>query len=280
MLSDVEGVRVGHWTDSIGGTGCTVVLLPDGTVASGEVRGGAPGTRDFELLAPTRMVQHINAVSLSGGSAFGLATCEGVMRWCDENDLGLETRFGKIPIVVGAIIFDLSVGDAKARPSADNGYAAAASATNGAFETGAVGAGTGATIGKIGTPDRKAPSGIGTATERDGDIVVSALMVVNAAGYLRGPADAPTRWETPDLQPLENTTIGVIATNAMLDKNGCFLTAQSGHSGLARAIDPSHTSADGDAIVACATGKVEAEVERVRFMAAHAVEAAIRNAVP
>ena len=280
MLTDVAGVRVGHWTDSVAQTGCTVVLLPENTVASGEVRGGAPGTRDFELLAPTKMVQHINAVALSGGSAFGLATCDGVMRWCDEHGVGFETRFGRIPMVIGAIIFDLSVGDPIVRPTAENGYAAASSAVDGPFETGRVGAGTGATIGKIGTPDRKAASGLGTATERDGDVIVSALMVVNAAGYLRGPADAPARWETPELQPLENTTIGVVATNAVLDKTGCHLVAQSGHHGLARAIDPSHTSADGDAIVACATGQVPAELERVRFLAAHAVEAAIRNAVP
>lgn len=279
MLTDVEGVRVGHWTDPVAETGCTVVLLPDGTVASGEVRGGAPGTRDFALLDPTRMVQHINAVTLGGGSAFGLAACDGVSRWCEEHDVGFETRFGRIPIVVGAIIFDLSVGDPKIRPTADSGYAAAAAATDGPFATGRVGAGTGATIGKIGTPDRKEPSGLGTATERDGDVVVSALMVVNAAGYLRGPATTPATWITPELQPIENTTIGVVATNARLDKTGCFLAAQSGHHGLTRAIDPSHTAADGDAIVVCATGMVDAELERVRFMAAHAVEAAIRNAV-
>lgn len=280
MLTDVAGVRVGHWTDPIARTGCTAVVLPPNSVASGEVRGGAPGTREFELLAPGRLVQHVDVVMLSGGSAYGLATCDGAMRWCEENGLGFATeKSGIVPIVVGAIIFDLAVGDATVRPNADNGYAACVAASTGAIEQGQVGAGTGATIGKIGGPDATRAAGIGTATERDGGLIVSALVVANAAGHLRDPSAAPLPWPAVESTPLENTTIGVIVTNAILDKTECHFVAQSGHHGMARALDPSHTRFDGDALVAVASGEVVADVERVRFMAAHAVEQAIRNAV-
>lgn len=280
MLTDVAGVRVGHWTDPVARTGCTAVVLPPNSVASGEVRGGAPGTREFELLAPGRLVTHVDVVMLSGGSAYGLATCDGAMRWCEENGLGYATvKSGIVPIVVGAIIFDLAVGDSTVRPTADNGYAACVAATDGPIEQGQVGAGTGATIGKIGGPDATRAAGIGTATERDGDLIVSALVVANAAGHLRDPSSAAVPWPEAEATPLENTTIGVIVTNAILDKTECHFVAQSGHHGMARALDPSHTRFDGDALVAVASGEVVADVERVRFLAAHAVEAAIRNAV-
>ncbi|HVV36029.1 MAG TPA: P1 family peptidase [Acidimicrobiales bacterium] len=280
MITDVRGVRVGHWTDAVGQTGCTAVVLPKGCVASGEVRGGAPGTRDFALLDPTRLVQHVDVVMLSGGSAYGLATADGAMRWCEQHRRGLKTaRGGLVPIVVGMIVFDLAVGDRKARPDADAGYAACANAGRGRFDVGRVGAGTGATIGKLGgrVADRR-PGGLGTATARRGELVVSALMVVNAVGFLRGEQAAPVSGHVP-ANPIENTTIGVVVTNASLSKTDCFLTAQSAHGGIARAIDPAHTRVDGDAIVAAATGQVRADVESVRMLAAHAVEAAIRNAV-
>ena len=279
MLTDVRGVRVGHWTDATACTGCTAIVLPPGAVASGEVRGGAPGTREFELLAPGRLVTHVDVVMLSGGSAFGLATCDGAMRWCEEHGLGYETSAARVPIVVGAIIYDLAIGDASVRPGADAGYAACASAIEGTVELGRVGAGRGATIGKIGGPSTTRPGGVGSATERDGELVVSALVVANASGHLRDASRAETPWAAPPIAPLDNTTIGVIATNAALDKSGCHLVAQSGHHGVARAFDPSHTRFDGDALVAVATGEVEADVDRVRFLAAHAVEAACRGAV-
>ncbi|MBA2609223.1 MAG: P1 family peptidase [Actinobacteria bacterium] len=280
MLTDVTGIRVGHWTDAAARTGCTAIVLPPGSVASGEVRGGAPGTREFELLVPGRLVTHVDVVMLSGGSAFGLATCDGAMRWCEEQGFGYETRAGRVPIVVGAIIYDLAVGDGSVRPDAAAGYAACTAAHHGTVETGPVGAGAGATIGKIGGPDTTRPGGVGSATERDGDLVVSALVVANASGHLRDPSRTALPWPAAPVAPLDNTTIGVIATNAALDKTGCHLTAQSGHHGIARAFDPSHTRFDGDALVAVATGVVEADVDEVRFLAAHAVEAACRQAVP
>lgn len=279
MLTDVSGVRVGHWTNADAQTGCTAVVLPKHTVTSGEVRGGAPGTRDFPLLDPIRTIQHVDVVMLSGGSAYGLATCDGAMRWAEEHRRGLRTaRGGIVPIVVGMIIFDLAVGDRRIRPDAEAGYAACAAATRGRFEVGRVGAGTGATLGKLGgNLANRQPGGIGTATIRRGEVVVSALMVVNAVGYLREAAP-PTAVLMPETA-IENTTIGVVVTNAVLDKTGCFLVSQSAHGGIARAVDPSHTRGDGDAIVAASTGKVQADPELVRMLGAHAVEAAIRNAV-
>ena len=259
MLTDVAGVRVGHWTDPVAATGCTVVLLPAGTVASGEVRGGAPGTREWALLDPVRMVQRIDAVVLCGGSAFGLAACDGVVEWCDERGVGLPTAGGPVPIVVGAVLYDLGVGNPAVRPRALHGYEACESAVAGAFATGRVGAGTGATVAKCRGPEGVRPGGLGTATRLGPEgLVVSALIACNAWGDVRGaspgavtvPASAPG-------QALTNTTIGVIVTNARLDKLQCLLVAQSGHDGLARALEPVHAAVDGDALVAAATGVVD-----------------------
>ena len=276
MITDVAGLRVGHWTDDAARTGCTVVLLPEGAIASGEVRGGAPGTREFELLAPGRLVQHVHAVVLSGGSAFGLAACDGVMRWCEEHGIGFATRGGLVPIVVGAVIFDLAVGDASVRPGAAEGYAACEAATDGPVAQGRVGAGTGAMTGRVGGLDAIRPGGLGSATVRDGELTVSALMIVNAFGRVGPRASGETdQWSGL----MENTTIGVIATNATLDKTACHLVAQSGHGGIARAVDPAHTRFDGDALIAVSVGGLDADVDQVRTLAAHAVEGAIRTAV-
>jgi L-aminopeptidase/D-esterase-like protein len=275
VLTDVDGVRVGHWTDPIARTGCTVALFPAGTVASGEVRGGAPATREVALLEPWRAVARLDAVVLTGGSAFGLASADGVMRFCEERGMGIPTRGGPVPIVVAFALFDLTVGDGRVRPDAAAGYAACGGAVGGAFEIGSVGAGTGATVGKWRGSEHRRPGGLGTATVRRGDLVVSALVAVNAVGEAPG-ADADVR--VPDMAgPLvASTTIGVIATNASLSKLDCFLVAQSGHDGLARALVPAHTRADGDALVAAATGGVHATVDAVRELAAAAVERAIR----
>lgn len=301
MLTDVPGVAVGHWTDARARTGCTVILLDDGAVASGEVRGGAPGTREWELLAPERLVAHVDAVVLTGGSAFGLAACDGVVRWCAERRRGYATRAGPVPIVVGAVLFDLGTGDGTVRPGPEEGYAAAAAARSGSFTTGAVGAGAGATVGSWRGADRSRPGGIGTATVRHDRLVVSALCAVNAYGdvleagqepesvvdvgrLLEVPAPAAFE-EAPGPAP-ENTTIGVVATNAALDKRGCLLVAQSAHDGLARVLEPAHTTVDGDALVAVSTaataagaGGVDVRLDGVRAMAARATAGAIRAAV-
>jgi L-aminopeptidase/D-esterase-like protein len=277
VITEVPGVRVGHWTEGEARTGCTVVLFPEGTVASGEVRGGAPGTREFDLLDPSRLVRRLDAVVLAGGSAFGLAAADGVARWCDERGIGFPTAGGPVPIVVAAVLYDLGVGSPSVRPDAAAGYAACVAATDGPFE---VGAGTGATIGGDKGPENRAPGGVGTASAREGDLVVAALFAVNAFGRIRGEGTTvePSQVVTPPwaAEGMENTTIGVVATNASLSKGQCLLVAQSAHDGMARALEPVHTVVDGDAVVAAAVGAVQAPLERVRLLAARVTEEAIR----
>jgi L-aminopeptidase/D-esterase-like protein len=274
-LTAVPGVRVGHWTDSEARTGCTVVLLPEGTVASGEVRGGAPATREFDLLEPGRLVSRVDAVVLSGGSAFGLAAADGVARFCEERGMGFPTGYGPVPIVVGMCLFDLLVGDGSVRPGPAEGYAACEAASTGPVATGPNGAGTGATVAKYRGREHARPAGLGSVAVRRGDLVVAALMAVNAYGEPDGCADAAVLASAPS-QAFANTTIGVVATNAALDKTGCLVVAQGGHDGLARALFPVHTRVDGDAVVAAAVGGVEAPVDLVRMLAVEAVERAAR----
>ena len=279
MITDVEGIRVGHWTDPVALTGCTVVLLPPGTVGSGEVRGGAPATREFALLDPSRMVQRLDAVVLAGGSAFGLDAAHGVMQVLAEEGTGFETAGGVVPIVVGLGLFDLTVGDGSVRPTAANGRVAAAAATSGPHDVGQIGAGTGATVAKWRGPEHRRPGGLVTRTVRGpGGLVVSALVAVNAFGEPGATPDEVVLGTTDDA--FGNTTIGVVATNAELDKMGCHLAAQSAHDGLARAVAPSHTSADGDAFVVAATGAVPAEVAVVRNLVTAAVEGAVTSLAP
>jgi L-aminopeptidase/D-esterase-like protein len=268
----IPGVKVGHWTDAEARTGCTAVLFPDGTVASGEVRGGAPATREFALLDPQRLVDRVDAMLLCGRSAFGLAAADGAMRWLEERGRGFPTPAGPVPIVVAAALFDLPVGDASVRPGPDQGHAACEDARESGYATGAVGAGTGATVGQWRGEER--PSGLAVAMEDDGELRVGALAVVNAFGDLRGsPEGDPTTGHLG-----ANTTLAVVATNGRLTKGECLLVAQSAHNGLARALEPAHTQFDGDAAIAAATGAVETQVETVRLLAARAVEHAVREA--
>ncbi len=266
MLTDVPGISVGHWTDEVARTGCTVVLMPEGTVASGEVRGGAPASREFALLDPVRTVANVDGVVLTGGSAFGLATADGVMTWLEEQGRGYETRHGRVPIVVGLGLFDLGVGDPTVRPGAAQGRLAAEAAADGPVALGRVGAGTGATANKWAGADGAVDAGLGSATLRVGPVVVSALVAVNAVGAIDDgtsivdpgpPARAARLADDEDVDGRANTTLGVVATNARLDKLGCHLLAQSAHDGLARALLPAHTAGDGDAVVAVATGAIE-----------------------
>jgi L-aminopeptidase/D-esterase-like protein len=284
VITDVPGVLVGHWTDVQARTGCTVVRLPAGTVASAEVRGGAPASRELELLAPHRTVDRLDAVALSGGSAFGLATADGVMRVLEAEGIGFATSVGVVPIVVGLALFDLGVGDASVRPGPVEGEVACRAAASGPVAIGQVGAGAGATLGKWRGTEHARPGGIATATVTDSDVVVAALVVVNATGDIdEGSASggdldlSPLRRHPAEAYRGTNTTIGVIVTNARLDKNGCLVVAQGGHDGMARSLFPPHTGADGDALVAAATGTVAADVDLVRAMAMVAVERAIRG---
>ena len=278
MITAVPGVRVGHWSDTRALTGCTAVVLPEGTRASGEVRGGAPATREWELLTPGRRVERVDVVMLAGGSAFGLAACDGAMRWCEQQRRGHPSPAGPVPIVVGAALFDLLRGDGSVRPGPAEGLAACQAAAEGDVEVGRVGAGTGAAVDKWRGLDHARPGGIGSAAQCDGELVVGALLAVNAFGGVLEPGAA--RPPVSDLivagGPVEHTTIGVVATNAALDKAGCRLVAESAHVGLARALEPVASTLDGDAIVAASTHVVEGPLEHVRMLAARAAEDAVR----
>lgn len=280
MITAVPGVRVGHWTDADAATGCTVVLLPEGTVASAEVRGGAPATRELALLAPERTVQRLDAVVLAGGSAFGLAAADGVMRWLEERGVGFPTAAGPVPIVAGLCVFDLLEGDGSIRPGPSEGYAACVAAVAADEPLGRVGVGRGCTMAKWRGREHAKPGGLGAAVASDGAVVVGALVAVNAVGdvLVQGELRVPVA-PTAAFQTGEATTVGVIVTNARLSKLDCLLTAQSGHDGLARVLDPAHTAGDGDALVAAATGAIDAGAWVVRSLAAHVVEAAVRDAV-
>ncbi len=285
MITAVDGLRVGHWTDDVGLTGCTVILCPPGTIASGEVRGGAPGTRETDLLRPGMLVQEANAILLTGGSAFGLAAADGVMRFLEERGIGYGTPAGKVPVVPAAVLFDLTCGDAAARPDAAAGYAACVAAARGDVPEGNVGAGTGATVAKLRGPDGAVKGGVGTASLADGDLVVAALAAVNALGEVvedDGSVLAGSR--TPEPAPPEapvpgNTTLVVVATNAALSKERANLLARAAHEGISRAIRPSHTMWDGDTVFALATGEVAADQRRCEELAEEVVAAAIRRGV-
>jgi L-aminopeptidase/D-esterase-like protein len=297
-LTDVAGVRVGHWEGD--GTGVTVVLVPSGTVGSGEVRGGAPATREFALLDPERTVTRVDAVVLSGGSAFGLAAADGVVRFLADRGQGVPTQGGPVPIVVGMSLFDLAASGG-GRPGPEAGLAAALAAEAGRpAPTGRVGAGRAATVGKWRGAGFSVPGGLGAASVRvpvepGGPIVtVAALVAVNAVGdvvaddgtVLAGAGPGGEAFPDParDGSTLgvesANTTLVVVATDARLDKLDCRRWSNTGHHGLARSLRPSHTAYDGDAVVCLATGVVELPLsERVRPVVADVVAAAVRAAV-
>ena len=274
-ITDVAGLSVGHCTDTRRPTGCTVILTPEGAVAGVDVRGAAPGTRETELLSPLNAVEHVHALLLSGGSAFGLDAAGGVMRWLDERGFGVQVGPARVPIVPAAILFDLWIGDASIRPDAASGYAACEAASRAPVAEGNVGAGTGAAVGKLFGIDRAMRGGIGSASVTVGGITVGALVAVNAIGDVIDPAtgrvvagartadgtalfgtmQALLRGEVPaPLQPGMATTIGVVATDAVLTKAQANKMAQMAHDGLARSINPVHTMTDGDTLFALATG--------------------------
>jgi len=301
-LTDVPGIKVGHVTRSERPTGCTVILVEDGAVAGVDVRGSAPGTIETDLLNPLNLVQQVHAVFLSGGSAFGLDVATGVRQYLYERKIGFETRVAKVPIVPGAIIFDLGVGGRPdIWPTADCGYRAAATATDGPVAEGNVGAGAGATVGKSGGGAGPMKGGLGTAsiTMPDG-LIVAAIVAVNAVGDIidpatgavvagvraadgKGLADARKLLRAgrpPGTGVAQNTTIGAVATNARLTKVQATKVAQMAHDGFARAIYPAHTMGDGDTIFALATGRIEnSDVSRVGALGAEVMAEAIVRAV-
>lgn len=306
-LTAIPDVKVGHHTLKERPTGCTVVLIEKGAVAGLDVRGGAPGTFDTALLSPFAANERVHAIVLSGGSAFGLQAPVGTRRYLEERGIGIQFGGQTIPIVTGAILFDLQIGDGKIRPDADCGYAAAKSASADPVAEGNVGAGAGATLGKMGGRERAMKSGIGSAEIRLQDgVIVSALVAVNAVGDVidpstgkvvagmrtpdgKGLADVRTQLTVrPVIRPagsgdndaMLNTTLGIIATNATLTKTQVNRVAQIAHNGFAKAIVPVHTASDGDAIFAFATGSVggAANLDLVAWAASEAMAQAIVRA--
>jgi L-aminopeptidase/D-esterase-like protein len=297
MITSVPGFKVGHYTDSEGMTGCTVILCPPKTRGSCEVRGNSPGTRELALLAPEKSMQEVHAILLTGGSAFGLSAAEGVVRWLEEHDTGYQTPWAKVPIVPAAVVFDLNVGSSQVRPDAAAGYKACNAATTGQVEEGSVGAGAGTTVGKWKGFGHWMKGGVGTAFADLSGLKVGALAVVNSVGdiidgdgrVLAGArsADGTFFGETDVHRPLArgkvlgqtNTTLAVVATNAILSKLELFRTAQRMHDGYARAIVPAHTSFDGDVSFALSCGAVEADLDLVGEVAAQVTAEAIRRGV-
>jgi len=275
-LTDIAGLKVGHWTSAERPTGCTVVLCEAGAVAGVDVRGAAPGTRETDLLDPTHLVDKVHAILLAGGSAWGLDAATGVVRWLEERGVGFDVGVARLPLVPGAVLFDLMVGDASIRPDAAAGYAACEAASGKAPAQGNVGAGAGACVGKIFGMDRAMKAGIGTASVTVGGVTVGALIAVNALGDVVDPDTAQViagartrngkalldsrrallRGESPiPVLAGTNTTIGVIATDATLTKAQATRLAVMAHDGLARSINPVHTMSDGDTLFALGTGR-------------------------
>ena len=297
-LTSIDGIRIGH--DTLEGTGCTVVLTEAGATAAVDVRGAAPGTRETDLLNPVNSVDRVQAILLSGGSAFGLDAATGVVRYLEEKGLGYKTRHAPVPIVPAAILYDLGIGDPQIRPDQASGYRACLQASSGPVREGNVGAGTGATVGKTFGMDRAMKAGIGSSSVKVGDLTVAALAAVNAVGDIVDPrsgklvagarsSDGRSLINTMSqildgkvgapAARMQNTTLVVVATNARLNKTELTKVAQMSHDGFARAINPVHTPSDGDTVFALSTGEpVDARLGLVGILAAEAASRAIVRA--
>ncbi len=306
-ITAVPGIEVGHASDLEGLTGCTVVLCREGAVGGIDQRGGAPGTRETDLLRPMHYVERVHGVLLAGGSAFGLAAADGVMRYLEKQGVGFETGAARVPIVPAAILFDLAVGDPDARPDPAMGYAACLAASSACVAEGNVGAGTGATVGGILGPKWAMKSGLGSAAVGfGGEVVVGAVVAVNAFGDVVDPARgailagarSPETEELADTLMVmrdlisggifgsgsdsgfgSSTVIGVVATNARLTKDETNKVAQMAQDGVARTVRPAHTMVDGDTLFALATGAAEADVNLVGAYGAEVVAEAVLRAV-
>jgi L-aminopeptidase/D-esterase-like protein len=301
-ITDVRGIEVGHFTDTRRPTGCTVILAQEGAAGGVDVRGGAPGTRETDLLRPEALVERVHAVLLAGGSGFGLEASVGVVRWLEARGIGHPAGPVRVPIVPAAILFDLWIGDAGIRPDAEAGYRACQAASADPPAEGSVGAGAGATVGKLWGIERAMKGGIGTASLTVAGITVGAIVAVNAVGDVVDPAtgaviagartaDGSALAGTtasmlrgdlpPGVAPGMATTIGCVATDARLTKAQCSKLAQMAHDGLARTIDPIHTMLDGDAMFALATGRADraGDLTVLGTMAAHATATAVLRAV-
>ena len=299
-INDIKGIRIGHAQDLSGGTGCTAIICEKGAFAGVDVRGGGPASRETELLKPINMVQQIHCVMISGGSAYGLAAGDGAMQYLEENGVGFDVGVGVVPIVCGASLFDLVVGDPKARPDKAMGYEACKNSENALVpQEGNVGAGTGATVGKFKGMDFATKSGLGIYAVQLGNVQCAAIVAVNSlgdiidldtnetiAGMLNVSKDGFASTAEAMYEQIEhnvnvfsgNTTIGCIITNAKLNKDQCNKLAQVAHNGYAKTISPVHTSADGDTIFVMATGEVEAAPDSLGALATEVMARAINRA--
>lgn len=299
-FGEIDGILVGHAQDPKAPTGVTVVLCPEGAVAGVDVRGGAPGTRETDLLDPSNLVDRVHAVFLAGGSAFGLDAAGGIMAYLEGRGVGFDVGVTRVPIVCGAVLFDLTLGDHRIRPDREMGYRACEAVARGPVPQGSVGAGAGASIGKIRGMERAVKSGIGGGACRVGELQVGALVAVNALGDVVDPASGcrvggvrredGVGWDdTEELLIASgassgslfggNTTIGVVATNARFSKAQARKLASMAHDGYARTLRPASAMVDGDTIFALATGRVEADLTTVGILAARAVAQAVVRAV-
>lgn len=298
-ITDVPGIKVGHANSLEGMTGCTVIICEKGATGGVDVRGSAPGTRETDLFKSEKMVDKVHAVVLSGGSAFGLEAASGVMKYLEEQNIGFDVGVTKVPIVASAVIFDLTIGDYRIRPDYNMGYEASKNANSYDNKQGNIGCGMGATIGKILGPQNAMKSGLGSATVKIGNLIVSAMVAVNAFGdiydlennkQIAGVYDYNTSelLNTIDIMKetnknlgfnIQNTTIGVIATNAMLTKAEANKVSEMAHNGFARSINPIHTMVDGDTIFTMATGEIKADISLIGTLAAEAMSKAIINGV-
>jgi L-aminopeptidase/D-esterase-like protein len=280
-ITRIPGITVGHWTDAEALTGCTVVLLPGGSRAGVCVSGSAPATRETPVISPGSWVEEIHALLLSGGSAFGLDAAGGVMRWLESRSVGHETRFGPVPIVPAACIYDLNQGDPSVRPGPEQGGAACEAASR-TFETGRCGAGTGATCGKWRGLERAVPAGVGTACRQAGDVLVGALVVASPVGDIvdvdgslllgAGPGEGAQRGAA-----LPNTVLAVAATNARMERAWCHRAATRIQDGIARAVSPAHTLHDGDVGFFVSAGEVEPQLDVILHLTQEVVSDAIRS---
>lgn len=299
-FADIDDIKVGHAHNINAGTGCTVVIAENGATAGIDVRGGAPGTRESDLLNPVNLVEKIHAVVLSGGSAFGLDAASGVMQYLEERQIGFDVQVTKVPIVCGAVLFDLAVGDHTIRPDKAMGYQASQNATNLSCAQGCVGAGTGATVGKILGTERSMKSGLGCYTIQVDELKIGAIVAVNCLGDVIDP-DTGERLagvlndgltQVADTEEIMiqsyakkkdlfagNTTIGIIATNAILTKSQATKLASMAQNGYARTMRPAHSMFDGDTIFTMATGHIEADLSVLGLLSARVMERAIISAV-
>lgn len=297
-ITDIDGIKIGHAQDFDAGTGLTVLIPPKNNNCAVEVRGSAPGTRETDLLDPINTVESVNALILSGGSAYGLDAASGLMESLEEDGIGLDVGVGIVPIVPQAVLFDLAYKNPKIRPDKNMGKVAYKNAKSDEDRQGIIGAGTGATVGKILGMESVMKSGLGSATLTEGDLKVSAIVAVNAFGdvfdyekgiQIAGPIKDGNMIKTTDVMANimndfsdianKNTTIGIVATNASFDKTKLKKIAQMSHDGFARSINPVHTGFDGDTIFSLATNEIHADLNIVGVMAANAMSRAIANAI-